>query len=134
MAVLDTLRDLGRQVIAATLQSGASLPNGASFGGLRGGYARLTATQLTLRGFAFVAGVQLTGSFRVAKGELQPSTIQIGGRSAAVGSIRYGTGAKRVSGSLGGRRFNLSLARVRIAGAAGGEWPAQAPVLSGFGH
>ena len=41
MAVLDTLVDLNRQVIGATLQANQQLPTGASFGGLRGGYARL---------------------------------------------------------------------------------------------
>ncbi len=134
VAVLDTLRDLGRQVIAATLQAGARLPNGASFGGLRGGYARLDATQVTLRAYAYVAGVQLTGSFSVAKGELEPGTIQIGGPSAAAGTVRYGTTVKRVSGELGGRHFDLSLARVRVAGVGGSEWPTQAPVLSALGR
>jgi hypothetical protein len=134
VAVLDTVRDLGRQVIAATLQAGARLPNGASFGGLRGGYARLSATQVTLRAYAYVVGVQLTGTFTVAKGELEPATIQIGGTSAAPGTVRYGTGLKRVSGELGGRPFNLSLASVRVADSSAGEWPARAPVLSALGR
>src|SRR5207249_8574930 len=36
-AVLDTLIDLSRQVISATLQADQELPSGSSFGGLRGG-------------------------------------------------------------------------------------------------
>jgi len=134
VAVLDTLRDLGRQVIAATLQAGATLPNGASFGGLRGGYARLTDTRVTLRAYAFVAGVQLSGSFTIAKGELLTSTIRIGGPGAAAGTVRYGTGAKRVSGELGGRRFNLRLAAVKVAVAGGGEWPAAVAPGSALGR
>ena len=134
VAVLDTLRDLSRQVLAATIQAGAKLPNGASFGGLRGGFARLGATQVVLHDFAFVPGVKLTGSFAVSKGQLLSSTIEIGGASAAPGTVRYGTGVRRVTGVLGGRAFNLSLARVRVASAAGGEWPAAVPALVGFGR
>ena len=65
MAVLDTLVDLNRQVIAATLQADAELPSGSRFGGLRGGYAKLTNTAATLRNFSFVPGVQLTATFPV---------------------------------------------------------------------
>ena len=42
-AVLDTILDLNRQVVGATLQADAELPLGSSFGGLRGGYAQLDA-------------------------------------------------------------------------------------------
>ncbi len=136
VAVLDTLRDLGRQVVAATLQAGEKLPNGASFGGLRGGYARLGASDVTLNGFAFVTGVRLTGTFPVSKGQLLTSTIRIGGASAAAGTVRFGSAAKRVSGDLGGHRFNLGVATVRVAsaGAGTGEWPAVAPALSPLGR
>ena len=44
-AVLDTIVDLNRQVIGATLQADAELPSGSSFGGLRGGYAKLEPLQ-----------------------------------------------------------------------------------------
>ena len=51
---LDTIVDLSRQVVGATLQADAQLPTGSSFGGLRGGYATLTdrragAARLLLR-------------------------------------------------------------------------------------
>ena len=57
-AVLDAIVDLDRQVVAATLQAEQELPSGSSFGGLRGGFARLTASAATLRGFSFVSGVR----------------------------------------------------------------------------
>ena len=44
-AVLDTILDLNRQVIGATLQANQALPSGSSFGGLRGGYAQLVAAR-----------------------------------------------------------------------------------------
>ena len=71
VAVLDTLVDLNRQVIAATLQADAELPSGSSFGGLRGGYARLASSVATLHDFSFVPGVQLTATFPVKNRELQ---------------------------------------------------------------
>ncbi|HTR72403.1 MAG TPA: alpha/beta hydrolase, partial [Solirubrobacteraceae bacterium] len=50
-AVLDTILDLERQVIGATLQADAQLPAGSSFGGLRGGYARLENSSVVLHDF-----------------------------------------------------------------------------------
>ena len=60
-AVLDAIVDLNRQVIAATLQASSELPSGSSFGGLRGGYARLTTSAAILKHFSFVPGVELSG-------------------------------------------------------------------------
>jgi pimeloyl-ACP methyl ester carboxylesterase len=137
-AVLDAIVDLDRQVVAATLQAEQELPNGSSFGGLRGGYARLTSTTATLKGFSFVSGVALTGTFPVRDHELQPATIRITGASASHGLVRL-SADKRVSGVLGGRRFDLSLAKVKLSRAGGeGEWPSRAiefplPALVGAG-
>ncbi len=64
-AVLDAIVDLDRQVVAATLQVDEELPSGSSFGGLRGGYAKLTTRAAILNGFSFVPGVKLSGSFPV---------------------------------------------------------------------
>ena len=113
-AVLDAIVDLDRQVVAATLQAEQELPSGSSFGGLRGGYARLTSSAATLKGFSFVSGVSLTGAFPVRNHELQPATIRICGASAAHGTVRLSAN-KRVSGTLGGRRFNVSLAKVKLS-------------------
>jgi pimeloyl-ACP methyl ester carboxylesterase len=122
-AVLDAIVDLDRQVVAATLQAEQELPSGSSFGGLRGGFARLTPSAATLRGFSFVSGVALNGTFPVRNHELQPATIRISGASAAHGTVRL-SADKRVSGTLGGKRFNVSLTKVKLARAGGGgEWP-----------
>jgi pimeloyl-ACP methyl ester carboxylesterase len=127
-AVLDALLDLEREVITATLQADAELPAGSSFGGLRGGYARLTSGAVVLHDFSFVSGVRLSGTLPVGGGELQPGTLRVSGPSAARGSIRLRPG-KRVSGTLGGAHFDVSLAGVHLARALAGRasiggWPA----------
>ena len=124
-AVLDTILDLDRQAIGATLQADAELPIGSSFGGLRGGYARLDGSSVVLHDFAFVPGVLLSGTFPVKGGQLQTATIRISGSAAAPGTVRVGSGPT-VSGTLGGRRFAVSIARVKLAraGVGGREWPA----------
>jgi pimeloyl-ACP methyl ester carboxylesterase len=127
-AVLDTLIDLSRQVISATLQADQELPSGSSFGGLRGGYARLTTSAATLRRYSFVSGVELNGVFPVREGQLQPATITISGRRAARGTVTFSQ-RKRVTGTLGSRRFDIGLARVKLSSAQAperGEWPARA--------
>jgi pimeloyl-ACP methyl ester carboxylesterase len=134
VAALDTIVDLNRQVIAATLQAESALPNGASFGGLHGGYARLSASSAVLHDLSFVPGVRLSGAFVVKHGRLLPATIRVSGPSAAAGSIRLGSSSHRVTGTLGGRRFSVSLARVRLSRAGAGEWPGAAPALSAFGR
>jgi hypothetical protein len=78
-----------------------------------------------MRGFSFVSGVSLNGTFPVRNHELQPATIRIGGASAAHGTVRLSAN-KRVSGTLGGKRFNVSLTKVKLSRAGGaGEWPAR---------
>ena len=120
-AVLDTIIDLNRQVVGATLQSSQELPGGSSFGGLRGGYAELTPRAVLLRRFSFVAGVELSGAFPIVNGELQTASIRVSGAAAAPGTVRIGSGL-RVSGTLGGRHFALNLARLKLS-RAGAAWP-----------
>jgi hypothetical protein len=103
-------------VIGATLQADQELPSGSSFGGLRGGFAQITPSALRLHGLSFVSGVQLTGNFPVHDGHLLAADLRIEGSQAARGTIHIGAGA-RVSGSLGGRRFNVDLAKVKLASA-----------------
>jgi pimeloyl-ACP methyl ester carboxylesterase len=134
VAALDTLLDLNRQVIAATLQADAALPSGSSFGGLHGGYARLSRTTAVLHDLSFVPGVRLSGSFKVRGGKLLPSSIAISGSSAAVGNVRLGSSSRRVTGRLGGRRFDLAIAHVRLSRAGAGEWPTAARSLPLLGR
>jgi hypothetical protein len=125
-ATLDTIEDLQRQIVGATLEADGELPSGSSFGGLRGGYARLTAKSAVLKELCFVTGVKLSGSFPVRDGALESATIRISGSSAAAGTIRINPSAGRVSGTLAGRRFSLSLATVKLARAGHRGWPARA--------
>jgi pimeloyl-ACP methyl ester carboxylesterase len=140
VAALDTLVDLNRQVIAATIQADQELPSGSSFGGLRGGYAKLTTAKAILKDFSFVPGVQLTGTFPVHDGELQAADIRISGTEASPGTVRLGATSQRITGMLGGRRFDVSLAKVRLsrvgAGASSpeGEWPSRAAIGKLLGH
>ncbi len=127
VAALDTLVDLNRQVVAATLQADQQLPNGSSFGGLRGGSAKLSSSAAILKNFSFVPGVKLTATFPVRHGMLQASNIHISGSQAARGSIRFGSGAKLIPGTLGGRHFDVNLARVRLSSVSGG-WPSLSAV------
>jgi pimeloyl-ACP methyl ester carboxylesterase len=123
VAVLDTLVDLDRQVIGATLQADQELPSGASFGGLRGGFARISPTRAVLHDFAFVPGVALSGTFPVHDGKLLPATIRVSGKSASRGAVRLGSTFTQVTGTLAGKHFNLNLAKVKLASTGGGEWP-----------
>jgi pimeloyl-ACP methyl ester carboxylesterase len=126
-AVLDTIVDLDRQVVGATLQADQQLPGGSSFGGLRGGYARFEPSALVLNDLSFVTGVRLSGTFPVKDGRLQTATIRVSGPAAAQGLVRIGT-ATTVSGTLGGERFAVQLAKVKLARVSAGEWPSR-PIL-----
>ena len=127
-AVLDTILDLNRQVIGATLQANAELPIGSSFGGLRGGYAQLDTSAVVLHDFSFVPGVRLSGTFPVKGGQLQTASIRISGSTASQGTVRVGANPM-VTGTLGGRRFDVNIAKVKLSrtGAGNSEWPS-APV------
>ncbi len=125
VAVLDTLVDLNRQVIAATLQADAELPSGSSFGGLRGGYARLTSAAATLHDFEFVPGVQLTATFPVKNRQLQTANIRVSGKDASSGTVRFSAHSQQITGMLGGRRFDVSLAKVKLASVRASEWPSR---------
>ncbi len=126
-AVLDTIVDLNRQVIGATLQADRELPSGSSFGGLHGGYAKIAASKVTLRNLVFVPGVQLNGTIPVREGALQTATIRVTGPTASPGAVTVGSSSKHVTGTLGGRRFDLSLATVKLSRdiPATSEWPSR---------
>jgi pimeloyl-ACP methyl ester carboxylesterase len=111
--VLDTIVDLERQVIGATLQEAHALPSGSSFGGLRGGYARISSSSLRLHRFSFVPGVQLSGTFTIVSGHLRPASLKVEGSLAARGSVRVG--APKITGTLGGRHFSVAIAKVRLS-------------------
>jgi pimeloyl-ACP methyl ester carboxylesterase len=113
-AVLETMTDLARQVIGAALEANQRLPSGSSFGGLRGGYARISSSAVRLARFSFVPGVQISGSFPIRNGKLQPATVSVLGANAAHGSVRLAAG-ERVAGTLGDRRFDLNVARAKLS-------------------
>jgi pimeloyl-ACP methyl ester carboxylesterase len=134
VAALDTLVDLNRQVIAATIQANQELPSGSSFGGLRGGYAKLTSSKAILSDFTFVPGVALTGTFPVHDGELQATDIRISGTEASPGTVRLGATSKRIVGTLGGRHFDVSLAKVTLSRVSSSVWPSRAALARLLGR
>jgi pimeloyl-ACP methyl ester carboxylesterase len=113
-AVLDTLVDLERQVIGATLQAERELPTGSSFGGLHGGYARLSSAAVRLHDFTFVPGVQLSGTLPAAGGKLHTITVRITGADASHGVVVIGSG-ERAAGVLDGQSFTLSTSKAHLS-------------------
>jgi hypothetical protein len=71
--------------------------------------------------------VELSGTFPVSKGQLQSTTLRITGSSASNGTVRVGSG-EQVTGDLGGKRFNVDIAKVKLSlagkgtGASEAEW------------
>jgi pimeloyl-ACP methyl ester carboxylesterase len=126
-AVLDTIVDLDRQVIGATLQVQQKLPSGSSFGGLHGGYAKLSASAVSLHDLQFVPGVALSGTLPAKEGKLQSITIRVSGAAATHGTVTLSAGG-RASGTLAGERFNVSTAKAQLSRAraapASSEWGA----------
>jgi pimeloyl-ACP methyl ester carboxylesterase len=130
-AVLDTIVDLERQLIGATLQVQQKLPNGSSFGGLHGGYAKLSASAVSLHDLTFVPGVALSGTLPAKEGKLLSITIHVSGAAATHGKITLNAGG-RASGTLAGERFDVSTARAQLSrvGTAAPESPAAGLPLS----
>jgi pimeloyl-ACP methyl ester carboxylesterase len=112
--VLDTIIDLERQVVGATLQSEQALPSGASFGGLRGGYARITSSALRLSHMSFVAGVQVSGTFPISGGHLDTGDLHVEGSRAAHGTVRIGS-TPIVSGTLAGKPFSVNITDAKLS-------------------
>jgi pimeloyl-ACP methyl ester carboxylesterase len=130
--VLETIIDLERQVVGATLQADQELPSGSSFGGLRGGFAQITSSALRLHHLSLVNGVQVSGTFPVQNGRLRATDLRVEGSQAAAGTIRVGTSA-HVSGTLGGRHFDVNLAKVKLASAHASS-AANLPLRTGLGE
>jgi pimeloyl-ACP methyl ester carboxylesterase len=101
-AIRLTLQDLNHEL---ALQAGSSGELSAATtlrtGGLRGGWAEITSTGLSLHGLSYVPGLALSGFI---KGET--ADVRVTGRSAADGTLRLGRGDALV-GTLGGRHVQL---------------------------
>ncbi len=103
VAVLDTLVDLNRQVIARHAAGRRRTPERLE---LRRPARRLRQAH-RLHGdpqdFSLVPGVQLTATFPVRDGELQAANIRVSGKEARRGTVRFGATSERVTGALAGR-------------------------------
>lgn len=127
-ASVKTIRDLERMVVVLGISFGG-IPVGARFGGLRGGDASVTKTSIVLNRYAYLPGVQVSGTIStnlLLKSKGSASSLTIGGGAAAGGHLRLSSG-HHVAGVLGGRRFAVNIgspSSAHAAGAAAGaSWP-----------
>ena len=61
-------------------------------------------------------------------GELQAANIRVSGTEASPGTVRFGAASEQVTGTLGGRRFDVSLAKVKLSRVGAGEWPSRTAI------
>ena len=128
-AVLETILDLERQVTGATIQAETALPNGSSFGGLRGGYARLGTASVYFKQFSFIPGVELSGTLTINNEAVEAKSIRIAGHAAAHGTIRI-AGGNSATGMLGGHAFHVSInPPERAMAATAGAGPSTAQLI-----
>ena len=102
-AVLETMVDLDRQVIGATLQANAELPERLELWRSARRLCEADEEDGRATPLLLLPGVQLSGVLPVNKGEVGSASMTITGQAAADGHVSIG-GAK-ASGVLGGRRF-----------------------------
>lgn len=120
-----TVRDL-RESVAADEIAGATPRR---LGGLRGGTATAERGGVRLRRYSFVPGVELSGLVPSRSGAAL--RLRVTGSAAATGSFRVAGG--RVSGRLGGRRFDIEARPQASAAAAPPRRAAPFPTLAGIG-
>ncbi len=89
-------------------------PAARASAGCAGGFAQITSSALRLHGMSFVNGVQMTGGFPIQNGHLSAADLSVEGSRAASGTVRIGASTS-VSGTLGGQRFDVGLAKVKLA-------------------
>ena len=116
-AVQLTIADLGRQLTLKIETSGdleALLQvRSLSVGGLRSGWAKLTAAGVAFRDYSFVPGMTIDGELKSESADLR-----IGGAGVADGTLRLGRHHTLV-GTLGGRRVRLSASGERATAIVG---------------
>jgi pimeloyl-ACP methyl ester carboxylesterase len=133
-ACVQSIRDLERMVVVLGLSVG-EIPVGAHFGGLRGGDARVLKGSVVLDRYAYVPGVQLSGTIStnlLLKAKGSSATVTVGGPAAASGRLLLSS-AHRVAGVLGGRRFAVRVPRPSAGHAARADGP-QEPVALPLGR
>jgi pimeloyl-ACP methyl ester carboxylesterase len=118
-AVALTLQDLLRQLVLQLTLGGGLESSGAlgpqRIGGLRAGWAELTAGGFELHDYSYVPGMTISGSIKV-----ESEDLQIGGSSAAHGTLR-GMPRKALAGTLGGRHVVLSASSLATAAIVGDD-------------
>jgi pimeloyl-ACP methyl ester carboxylesterase len=105
-AVKLTLNDFVRQLILQLTSVGSSegiiaLPT-LRTGGLRSGWAQFAKGALIFHRYTYVPGVTLSGTIKS-----EEAAVQVGGSSAAHGTLRLGAHDALI-GTLGGRRVHLN--------------------------
>jgi len=113
-----TILDVRRQFIGDALAAGRATPNGSRAAGLRSGRATWTASGISFRRVEYVPGVTVGGVRPHADGAT--ASYSIAGRGALLrGTVRIDASG-RATGTLGGRRVRVRLARASAAALRGG--------------
>jgi hypothetical protein len=118
-AVELTIADLGRQ-LALTIEASSEAEALLSLqslrtGGLRSGWARLSAGGLVLHDYSFIPGMTVSGALRAESADLR-----VAGPGAAAGTRRLGRQHALV-GTLGGRHVRLTASGERATAIVGAD-------------
>jgi hypothetical protein len=118
-AVSLTFADISRQLVQRLLSASSlldliSLP-ALDVGGLRAGWASLTGSSMTVHGYSYIPGVEITGTLRA-----RSDILRVGGAAAARGTLRRGPHGSLV-GTLGGRHVMLPATAGATAAIVGGD-------------
>ena len=107
-AITLTLADFSRQLVLRLLETAGSGGIGAlnltalDSGGLRAGWAQLSAGGIHFHDYTYVPGVSISGTVKA-----ESATLRIGGSAAAPGTLRLGAHHKLV-GILAGQHVQLA--------------------------
>jgi hypothetical protein len=112
-----TVEDLARQLILTIEASGEELLTLRELrvGGLRSGWARLSAGGVSFHDYSFIPGMTLSGSLKS-----ETADLHIGGPAAADGTLRLGPHHMLI-GTLGGLSVRLTASAQRATAIVGAD-------------
>ncbi len=119
-AVRRTVRDAGWAFIAKAVAGATDAQLARGMGGLRGGRLSFRDGTITLRGFAYVPGVRISGELELGGLRLS-GTIRVSGSAATPGTLRV-----QEDGSLRGRLAGRDVRSGAVSATAAGAAPATA--------
>jgi len=100
LTLTDLARELALQLALTGSESLLALPT-LRTGGLRAGWAEYAGGTLSFHGYSYVPGVTISGTIKP-----EATDLQVGGSSAAPGTLRLGP-YRSLVGTLGGRQVDI---------------------------